>query len=135
MTSTLCTATLSNSYVKRRLLYMMLRFIAVPSTTGPHPFTYDINTIFLINIDVLLPYFTDGIIFRVNEYKKLNLKCCCILLFTECNDFLRLLMLHYIKNEITSYLDHAEKHNFLLQRLWTLYKYTFSTYQNQIITL
>ncbi len=30
MTSTLCAATFSNSYVKLRLSYVMLRFVAVP---------------------------------------------------------------------------------------------------------
>ncbi len=35
MTSTLCAATFSNSYVKGRLSYVMLRFVAVPSK----PFT------------------------------------------------------------------------------------------------
>ncbi len=31
MTSTLCAATFSNSYVKWRLRYVMLRFVAVPT--------------------------------------------------------------------------------------------------------
>jgi hypothetical protein len=34
VTSTLCAAMFSNSYVKLRLLYVMLRFVAVPKIVG-----------------------------------------------------------------------------------------------------
>ncbi len=34
MTSTLCAATFSNSFIKWRLRYVMLRFVAVPSATA-----------------------------------------------------------------------------------------------------
>ncbi len=54
-----------------------------------------------------MPYLTDCVIFRANEYIQLYLKCFLNLLFREFNDFLG--FLHYTKYKITFYLDHARK--------------------------